>query len=119
MHVDFTPSITSRLAGTLVSRYAASDGKRKSGLDVLSDALLEAVGNSVDELDGDALVEAAGGDDALDERIADASAEANANGIDSTPSFLLGRTGEELRRVEVESLGPEGIRDQIDALLAR
>jgi protein-disulfide isomerase len=105
-----------RLWHVLELLYRAQ-GPENSGW--LSDALLEAVGNSVDGLDGDALVAAAGGDEALDEQIGEAGAEATANGINSTPSFLLGRTGEELARIEVTSLAPEGIRDQIEALLQR
>lgn len=92
-------------------------GQENSGW--LSDEVLEAVAASVDGLAGDALVAAAEGDEALDERIAESSAEANEYGISSTPSFLLGPTGGELQRIEVESLGPEGVRDQIEALLRR
>jgi protein-disulfide isomerase len=105
-----------RLWHVLELLYRAQ-GPENSGW--LSDALLEAIGESVDGLDGDALVAAAGGDEGLDEQIAEAGEEATANGINSTPSFLLGRTGEELQRIEVTSLAPEGIRDQIEALLQR
>ena len=105
-----------RLWHVLELLYRAQ-GPENSGW--LSDELLEAIGASVDGLDGEALVAAAEGDDELDGRIAESSAEATANGINSTPSFLLGRTGGELARVEVTSLGPEGLRDQIDALLGR
>jgi protein-disulfide isomerase len=105
-----------RLWHVLELLYRAQ-GPENSGW--LSDALLEAVAASVDGLDAEALVSAASGDDALDERITEAGAEASANGINSTPSFMLGRTGDELRPVEVDSLGPEGLRDEIDALLGR
>jgi protein-disulfide isomerase len=105
-----------RLWHVLELLYRAQ-GRENSGW--LSDSLLDAVGASVDGLDGEALVAAAGGDEELDAQIAESSAEASENGINSTPSFMLGRTGEELERIEVASLAPEGIRDQIEALLRR
>jgi protein-disulfide isomerase len=94
-----------------------TQGPENSGW--VTDDLLEAVAASVDGLDGEALVSAASGDDELDDRIGESTAEANANGINSTPSFMLGPTGGELQRVEVTSLGPEGLREHIDALLRR
>lgn len=94
-----------------------AQGAENSGW--VSDELLTAIGSSVDGLDGNALVSAAGGDEGLDERIAESTEEANANGINSTPSFMLGRTGGQLQKIEVSSLGPEGLREQIDALLRR
>ncbi len=105
-----------RLWNVLELLYRAQ-GPENSGW--LSTSLLEAVAASVDGLEAETLVSAADGDEALDERIAESSAEAAENGINSTPSFLLGPTGGELRRIQVESLGPEGIRDQIEALLRR
>ena len=105
-----------RLWHALELLYGAQ-GAENSGW--VSEELLRAVGASVDGLEGDALVSAAEGDEGLDERIAQSRGEANANGIDSTPSFMLGRTGGELQKVEVSSLGPEGLREQIDALLRR
>lgn len=94
-----------------------AQGAENSGW--VSDELLEAIGSSVDRLDGGMLVSAAEGDETLDERIAASTAEADENGINSTPSFMLGRTGGELQKIEVSSLGPEGLREQIDALLRR
>jgi protein-disulfide isomerase len=52
---------------------------------------------------------------ALDE---DAAAAASA-GITGTPAFELGRTGEELTRLEVASLDADEFRAAIDALLGR
>lgn len=81
----------------------------------VSDELLDAVGTSAgldvgawrDRFDADAVNQAIE---------ADAEA-ANAAGIRSTPSFQLGKTGETLERVEVESLDIDGLRPSIDALL--
>ncbi len=84
----------------------------------VSEELVAALGRSVDGLDverwlADAEAEAAG------EAIVAASAEASEYGVNSTPSFLLGKTGGPLERAEIDSLGPAGLRSQIDALLER
>lgn len=46
-----------------------------------------------------------------------AAAAANAAGVQGTPTFQLGRTGGKLERLRLTSLGPEGMRPAIDALL--
>lgn len=93
-----------------------AQGPENSGW--VSDELLEAIGASVSGLDGERML-ADAEEDARLEEIDAASDEARENGINSTPSFLLGPTGGELERVEVTSLGPDGIRPQIEALLRR
>ena len=40
-------------------------------------------------------------------------------GVHSTPAFQIGPTGGRLELVQVSSLGPDGIRPAIEALLAR
>ena len=47
------------------------------------------------------------------------AAAAKAAGVNGTPAFQVGPTGGRLERVEVGSLGPEGIVPAIDAALAR
>jgi protein-disulfide isomerase len=44
-------------------------------------------------------------------------AQARAAGVTGTPSFQLGRTGGRLDRVELRSLGPEGLAPAIERLL--
>jgi protein-disulfide isomerase len=44
---------------------------------------------------------------------------ATASGIDSTPSFEVGRTGGQLKRVEISSLDADGLRPAIEAALAQ
>jgi hypothetical protein len=39
--------------------------------------------------------------------------------VQSTPAFQIGPTGGRLELVEVSSLGPDGIRPAIEAVLAR
>lgn len=40
-------------------------------------------------------------------------------GVHSTPAFQVGPTGGRLELVEISSLGPDGIRPAIEAVLAR
>ncbi|MGH3023955.1 MAG: DsbA family protein [Gaiellaceae bacterium] len=51
--------------------------------------------------------------------IAEAAAAAERAGVTGTPAFELGPTGGRLELAEIRSLGPEGIRPAIDALLGR
>jgi protein-disulfide isomerase len=84
----------------------------------ISDDFVAALGRSVPGLDVDQwLADADSG--AVQQTIDEAASEAAAQGVNSTPSFLLGKTGGELSRVEVQSLGPEGLRGEIDALLGQ
>jgi protein-disulfide isomerase len=82
----------------------------------VTDELLDAVATSA-MLDVDAWRD---GFDAasVDQGIEDAAAEATSAGINSTPSFLLGPTGGELERVEVQSLDADGLRPAIEQALA-
>lgn len=54
----------------------------------------------------------------LHEQIAAAEAEAARYGISSTPSFLAGRTGGPLERLELDSLEAGALRPTLDRLLA-
>ena len=56
-------------------------------------------------------------DASVDRELAQSSAAAQAAGVRGTPAFQLGRTGGKLELVVLRSLGPEGIRPAIDALL--
>jgi protein-disulfide isomerase len=47
------------------------------------------------------------------------AAAAKVAGVNGTPAFQVGPTGGRLERVEVGSLGPEGIVPAIEAALAR
>lgn len=53
---------------------------------------------------------------AVDQQIEDARREAEKFGIQSTPSFLLGKTGETPRMLDVASLTPEPFARAIDGL---
>jgi len=104
------------LLWNVVELMYRNQGGENSGW--VSDDFVAALGRSVPGLDVDTWL-ADAETDAVGQTIDESGAEAQAKGINSTPSFLLGKTGGELARVEVQSLGPEGLRDQIDALLGR
>jgi protein-disulfide isomerase len=83
----------------------------------VNEAQLTAIGRAVPGLD----VEQALADrssDAVEEAAADAEAEATRFGITSTPSFLAGRTGAELERVEIDSLEADALTPTLDRLLS-
>jgi hypothetical protein len=48
----------------------------------------------------------------------DSAVAGQRDGVTATPTFLLGKTGGELSRLEITSLGPEEFRAAIDQLLA-
>jgi protein-disulfide isomerase len=77
---------------------------------------LESVADAVPGLDADAALSAAE-QPAADAQLRAAAAQAQRAGIDSTPSFLLGRTGAQPRRLEVSSLTPDQFAAAIDELL--
>jgi protein-disulfide isomerase len=82
----------------------------------VSDDFLTALGRSVPGLDADAMLTGAQGDgprSALDRSIA----QSDEDGIDSTPSFLLGPTGGDLAEVKPDSLDADGLRSQIEGLI--
>jgi protein-disulfide isomerase len=72
------------------------------------------------------LLEEAAGADALaqsktpwvDRQLANARRAAVSAGVAGTPAFQVGRTGDVLRLVQPDSLGPEGLRPAIEAALA-
>ena len=91
-----------------------NQGAENSGW--FSTEFIDALGRSIPGLDADQMLTDAAGD-VPPQVIADAAADAEANDIDSTPSFLLGPTGGELERVQPDSLDADGLREQIEALL--
>jgi protein-disulfide isomerase len=91
-----------------------NQGAENSGW--FSSEFIAALGRSIPGLDADQMLSDAAGDGP--QQVIDAAAtEANEKGIDSTPSFLLGKTGGSLERVQPDSLDADGLREQIEALL--
>jgi protein-disulfide isomerase len=56
---------------------------------------------------------------AVDAAIQSSARQARAGGIQATPSFEIGRTGQRLRRLQLTSLAPEAFTSEIDALLSK
>ena len=82
----------------------------------MTEDVLRVVGAAVPGLDVDRMIEA--GDAAeVTAAIEEAAADAQADGITGTPSFLLGETGGELSPLQISSLGPEELRAAVDELL--
>ena len=69
-------------------------------------------------LDGEKLLKARL-ESSVEQELERAAGAAQAAGISSTPAFQVGPTGGRLDVVRVDSLGPEGIRPAIEAVLAR
>jgi protein-disulfide isomerase len=82
----------------------------------VSDGFLRALGPSVPGLDVDAML-AATESDAVDAEIAAAAEAAEAAEVQGTPTFQVGRTGGELRTLELTELAPDPFREAIDPLL--
>lgn len=91
-----------------VDAFYRRQGTENSGY--VTPAFLADLAAAVPGLDANAL---GVGDEALART---AETEAETFGIDSTPSFLLGRTGKPLRRLELGSLDPAEFTAAIDAL---
>jgi protein-disulfide isomerase len=83
----------------------------------VSENLLRSIGNSVPGLEGAKMLDARSSA-AVTSRIADDQGLASAGGINSTPSFLIGRTGPTLRQLHVAAPEPAAFPPALDALLA-
>jgi protein-disulfide isomerase len=103
-----------RLWGVVHLLYA-NQGPENGGW--VSDELLTRIGASVPALDGVRMLaerDSAGVSAELDA----AARAARAAGINATPSFQAGPTGGTMAPLQVDSLGPDGLRQQLDRLLA-
>jgi protein-disulfide isomerase len=71
----------------------------------VTDELIRAVGEAMDS-------------EAVDQDVANAAQEADAAGINRTPTFLAGREGGQLERLDIGQLEPDAFREELDRLLA-
>ena len=94
----------------------ANQGAENAGW--VTDELVTRIAGAVPGLDGDKLLTARW-DDSVAPELKRFAAKAAAAGVNGTPAFQLGPTGGSLERIEVDSLGPDGIVPAIDAALAR
>jgi protein-disulfide isomerase len=93
----------------------AAQGAENSGW--VSDELIKEVAASVPGLDGSRLIDSRSAS-WVETELRRILTVAQAAGVNSTPTFQLGRTGGPFELVHVSSLGPEGITPAIDAALA-
>jgi protein-disulfide isomerase len=98
----------------VVHRLYAEQGAENSGWVA---APLHGLSRSVPQLDVDRL-DADAGSRAVARQIRDFGAAAAADGIQGTPSFLAGRSGQALQPLSVASLDASSFRPTLDALLA-
>jgi protein-disulfide isomerase len=56
---------------------------------------------------------------AVDAAIQSSARQARAAGIEATPSFEIGRTGQRLKRLQLTSLASEAFTSEIDGLLSK
>jgi protein-disulfide isomerase len=83
----------------------------------VTDELVSDIAAGVPGLDGEKLLSARW-ESSLEAELKRATTAAARAGIHGTPAFQLGPTGGRLELVHVSSLGPDGIRPAIDAVLA-
>ena len=82
----------------------ANQGAENSGY--ATDAYLRRIGGAIAGFDVDAALGARDGH-AASQQLVDADRLASINGVQSTPSFLVGRTGGEMKLVDAQELGVE------------
>jgi protein-disulfide isomerase len=93
-----------------------SQGAENAGW--VNDTLVRDIAGGVPGLEPDELL-AARWEKTIDPELERFAAAAKVAGVNGTPAFQIGPTGGPLERVEVGSLGPEGIIPAIEAALAR
>jgi protein-disulfide isomerase len=83
----------------------------------VTDSLLRSIGDAVPGLDTQRMLDERGST-AVDRAIARAETLVQEAGVNSTPTFAVGRTGGTLQVVAVSSLAPSGLTPSLDAALA-
>lgn len=99
-----------------VALFYRNQGEESSGY--VTDAFLREIAAGVPALDVERALRASTSSATL-RPIAAARAQAQRLGIDSTPSFAIGATGESPRVLEIEDLTAEAFSEALDAELAR
>jgi protein-disulfide isomerase len=82
----------------------------------VTDSLIQAIGGAVPGLDTKQMLSDRGSA-AVDRAISDAESLAQEAGVNSTPTFAVGKTGGTLTIVKVSSLSPSALTPAIDAAL--
>jgi protein-disulfide isomerase len=99
-----------------IDRFYSEQGQENTGY--VTDAFLRKIGSEVKGFDIERAFTEAQSQDALG-TLAASHTEAEKLGIDSTPSFTIGRTGHKLRVLDVTSLSPSFFSSVIQRELAR
>jgi protein-disulfide isomerase len=92
----------------------ANQGTENTGW--VTDSLLRSIGESVPGLDAGKMLSASSSA-TVTQQLTQAAALAQQAGVNSTPSFAVGKTGGALRLVQVQSLDAQGITPALDAAL--
>jgi len=100
----------------VVALLYANQGAENSGW--VSEGLLGRIAASVPGLDAQQLA-ADRSSPTIGSQMAEAESQAQAAGVNETPSFQLGRTGGALHRLQVTSLDPQQFQKAIEAELTR
>lgn len=82
----------------------------------VTDSLLRSIGDSVPGLDAQKMLDDRGSL-AVDRAIQQAAAVAQNAGVNSTPTFAVGKTGGTLQLVQLQSLDAAGLKPSLDAAL--
>ncbi len=100
----------------MLSLLFANQGTENTGW--VTDSLLQSIGAAVPGLDTQTMLDAR--DSAAVNRALSAAATlASTAGIDSTPTFAVGRTGGTLQIVKLSSFDASGITPALDAALSQ
>jgi protein-disulfide isomerase len=83
----------------------------------VTDELIRAIGEAIPGLDVDRMIDDMDSE-AVEQDIANAAQEADVAGINRTPTFLAGREGGQLERLDISELEPDAFREELDRLLA-
>ncbi len=82
----------------------------------VTDSLLRSIGAAVPGLDAQRMLDERTSSD-VESALANARALAQRAGVSQTPSFAVGRTGGQLRVVQLQSLAPSALTPSLDAAL--
>jgi protein-disulfide isomerase len=104
-----------RMWNVLTASYAAQ-GAENSGW--ITPALFRAIGAKVPGLDISRMLSDAGSS-AVTQQMQATAQQAAGDGVSSTPSFLVGRTGGDLRAVSVDALTAQALEPAINQALAQ
>jgi protein-disulfide isomerase len=114
LRVILAASLQNKLWNAADLMYLHQGGENEGWV---TDELIRAIGEAIPGLDVDRMIDDMDSE-AVDQDIANASQEAGAAGINGTPTFLAGREGGQLERLDIGQLEVDAFRQELDRLLA-